>query len=135
MTDVKQYVEFAVPLGTLAGREILRYFRADYSVDATSGGGRFDPVTVADREAEAAIRREITRVYPSHGILGEEHGIEAGESPYTWVIDPIDGTRAFVLGQLHWCTLIALNDGSVPIVGVLQQPFIDETFVGSELGA
>jgi histidinol phosphatase-like enzyme (inositol monophosphatase family) len=74
-------------------------------------------------------------VYPDHGILGEEHGFEAGASPYTWVIDPIDGTRAFVLGQLHWGTLIALNDGVAPIVGVMRQPYTGETFVGSAAGA
>src|SRR5262245_52214671 len=97
-------------------------------------GGGFDPVTVADREAEAAIRREIRRVYPDHGILGEEHGFDAGASPHTWILDPIDGTRAFVLGQLHWGTLIALNDGTAPIVGLMRQPYTGETFIGSEAG-
>ena len=91
-------------------------------------------MTIADREAEAAIRREIHRVYPDHGVLGEEQGFEQGASEYTWVIDPIDGTRAFILGQLHWGTLIALSDGSRPIIGVMRQPYTAETFVGSSLG-
>ena len=69
----------------------------------------YDPVTVADHAAEAVIRAAIARAYPDHGIRGEEHGTERGASKYTWVIDPIDGTRSFILGQMHWATLIALQ--------------------------
>ena len=132
---MREFIEFAVHLADLAAEQILPRFRAAIGMENKSKDGGFDPVTVADREAEAAIRREIRRVYPDHGILGEEHGFEAGASPYTWVIDPIDGTRAFVLGQLHWGTLIALNDGAAPIVGVMRQPYTGETFVGSAAGA
>ncbi len=114
---MREFIEFAIHLADLAGEQILPRFRAAIGMENKSKDGGFDPVTVADREAEAAIRREIRRVYPDHGILGEEHGLHAGSSPYTWIIDPIDGTRAFVLGQLHWGTLIALNDGAAPIVG------------------
>jgi myo-inositol-1(or 4)-monophosphatase len=91
-------------------------------------------VTVADRDAEAAIRAGIAHAYPDHGIRGEEHGVAAGRSRYTWVIDPIDGTRSFILGQMHWGTLIALNDGERPIVGVCHQPYVGETFVGTSGG-
>jgi histidinol phosphatase-like enzyme (inositol monophosphatase family) len=132
---VREFVEFAVHLADLAGEQILPRFRTAIGMENKSKDGGFDPVTVADREAEAAIRREIRRVYPDHGILGEEHGLDAGSSPYTWVIDPIDGTRAFVLGQLHWGTLIALNDGTAPIVGIMRQPYTGETFIGSVAGA
>lgn len=132
---MREFIEFAVRLADLATEQILPRFRAGVGMENKAKGGGFDPVTVADREAEAAIRREIRRMYPDHGILGEEHGYEAGTSPYTWVIDPIDGTRAFVLGQLHWGVLIALNDGTAPIVGVMRQPYTGETFVGSAAGA
>ena len=132
---MREFVEFAVHLADLAGEQILPRFRAGIGMENKSKDGGFDPVTVADREAEAAIRREIRRVYPDHGVLGEEHGLDAGSSRYTWVIDPIDGTRAFVLGQLHWGTLIALNDGSAPIVGIMRQPYTGETFIGSAAGA
>jgi histidinol phosphatase-like enzyme (inositol monophosphatase family) len=134
MSTSSEFVEFAVHLADLAGEQILPRFRVAIGLENKSKDGGFDPVTVADREAEAAIRREIRRAYPDHGILGEEHGFEAGASSYTWVIDPIDGTRAFVLGQLHWGTLIALNDGAAPVVGVMRQPYTGETFVGSKSG-
>ena len=114
MSDLQRLIEFAVHLADVAGEQILPRFRSSLGVDNKATAGRFDPVTIADREAEAAIRREIHRVYPDHGVLGEEQGFEQGASEYTWVIDPIDGTRAFILGQLHWGTLIALNDGSRP---------------------
>jgi myo-inositol-1(or 4)-monophosphatase len=132
---VRQFVEFAVHLADLADEQILPRFRAPVDMENKSKGGGFDPVTVADREAEAAIRREIRRVYPDHGILGEEHGFQAGSSAYTWILDPIDGTRSFVLGQLHWGTLIALNDGNAPIVGLMRQPFTGETFIGTAAGS
>ncbi len=132
---LREFVEFAVHLADLAGEQILPRFRALVGLENKSQGGGFDPVTVADREAEAAIRREIRRVYPDHGILGEEYGLDAGASPYTWILDPIDGTRSFVLGQLHWGTLIALNDGTAPIVGLMRQPYTGETFIGWAEGA
>src|SRR5687768_5759926 len=129
-----EYIEFAVHLSELAATEILKYFRADFAIDNKAAAELYDPVTIADRNAEVAMRREIRRVYPQHGILGEEHGFEPGSSAYTWVLDPIDGTRSFVLGQLHWGTLIALNDGERPILGLMHQPFTRETFIGSALG-
>ena len=92
------------------------------------------PVTVADRAAETVIRTGIARAYPDHGIRGEEHGWEKGTSNYTWVIDPIDGTRSFILGQLHWATLIALNDGARVVAGVAHQPYVGESFVATAGG-
>lgn len=125
------YAAFAVATAEAAGAAILPHFRAAIAVtDKAAGRGAYDPVTEADRGAEAAIRAAIAREFPGHGILGEEHGQVAGREPWTWVIDPIDGTRSFILGQLHWATLIALNDGTRPVVGVTHQPFVGETFVG-----
>jgi len=132
--QISSYLEFACRLGELAGEVILPHFRAPLEVDNKAAPGGYDPVTVADRAAEEAIRSEIVRVYPEHAIYGEEHGRTPGSAGLTWVIDPIDGTRAFILGQLHWGTLVALNDGS-PVLGVMHQPFVEETFFGSPLGA
>jgi histidinol phosphatase-like enzyme (inositol monophosphatase family) len=80
------------------------------------------------------IREAISREHPDHGLRGEEHGWEKGRSPYTWVIDPIDGTRSFILGQMHWATLIALNDGTRPVVGVVHQPYVGESFFATAGG-
>ncbi len=135
-SELAEYTKFACHLGEFAGRVILPHFREALDVhNKTAHEGSFDPVTIADRAAERAIRDEISRVYPTHGIYGEEHGREQGSDRFTWVLDPIDGTRAFILGLLHWGTLIALNDGERPIVGVMHQPYTSETFVGSRLGA
>ncbi|HUY29332.1 MAG TPA: histidinol-phosphatase [Candidatus Binataceae bacterium] len=130
-----EFTAFAVRLGEIAGRAILPYFRAAIDIDNKAGAGSYDPVTIADRSAETAIREEIARVYPTHGILGEEHGAKPGRDRLTWIIDPIDGTRAFIIGQLHWGVLIALSDGERPTLGMMHQPFTGETFTGSRLGA
>jgi len=124
------FLEFAVRVAARAGEAILPHFREAIAVEDKGGAGGYDPVTEADRAAEAVIRDEIARAYPDHGIVGEEHGRVGGASPYTWVIDPIDGTRSFILGQLHWATLIALHDGTRPVLGVAHQPFVGETFAG-----
>ena len=135
MPPLAELIDFAVHLARVAAQEILPRFRIPIEIDNKATLGSFDPVTIADREAEAAIRREIRHAFPEHGVMGEEHGFERGAPPYTWIIDPIDGTRSFILGQLHWGTLIALNDGAQPVLGLMHQPFTGETFVGSKLGA
>jgi histidinol-phosphatase len=130
-SDYAEYLEFACRVAAAAGAAILPHFRQSIAVFDKGAQRAFDPVTEADRGAESVIRDEIARKYPTHGIFGEEHGRTRGASPLTWVIDPIDGTRSFILGQLHWGTLIALHDGREPIVGVMHQPFVGETFAAS----
>lgn len=122
--------DFACELAAEAATISLKYFRAGVGVDNKLDGSDFDPVTIADRDAETAIRALIEEHYPDHGILGEEHGIKQGTSPLKWVLDPIDGTRSFIAGVPLWGTLIALNDGTKPAVGVMDQPYIGERFVG-----
>ncbi len=129
------FVAFACAAAQAAGAVILPHFRAPIAVTDKGGARGYDPVTEADRAAEAAIRTRIAAAWPTHGIHGEELGQQAGTAPWTWVIDPIDGTRSFIVGQLHWATLIALNDGMRPVLGVTHQPFVDETFVGVAGGA
>ncbi|HSS63415.1 MAG TPA: histidinol-phosphatase [Gammaproteobacteria bacterium] len=126
---------FADRLADAAGAEILPYFRSDLEVQNKARDACYDPVTLADRTAEQAIRALIHETYPDHGILGEEFGFEAGVSGLTWVVDPIDGTKSFMTGQLHWASLIALYDGEKPCIGVVDQPYVGERFNGSRLGA
>ena len=129
-----EYLAFACELATLAGDAILPQFRRPLAVDNKQTGAGYDPVTEADRAAERAMRDRIERRYPAHGILGEEFGLAPGDG-LTWVLDPIDGTRGFVMGLLHWGTLVALFDGQRPVVGVIRQPVLDETFAGDGVSA
>jgi len=122
------FLEFARRMAQDAGAVILPHFRAALDVEDKGGVRGYDPVTVADHAAEAVIRHAIAEAYPDHGIRGEEHGWQKGTSQYTWVIDPIDGTRSFILGQMHWATLIALHDGERVIAGVAHQPYVGESF-------
>jgi myo-inositol-1(or 4)-monophosphatase len=130
-----EYLEFANRLADASGSIIAPYFRAPLVVDNKGGAADYDPVTAADTAAEDALRKLIHRTYPDQGIFGEERGYEAGESGLTWVIDPIDGTKAFITGLPVWGTLIALYDGEKPVLGVMDQPFTGERFLGSPWGA
>jgi histidinol-phosphatase len=132
--DRDAYLAVAIELAKHAGAATLSHFRGNLAVSNKSEDGGYDPVTVADRSAETIIRDGIGSRYPDHGIFGEEHGFEAGGG-LTWVIDPIDGTRAFVTGMLHWGVLLALFDGVAPVLGVMYQPFTEELFVGTNDGA
>jgi myo-inositol-1(or 4)-monophosphatase len=125
------FADFALRAAIAAGAAILPHFRAPIDVEDKGGARGYDPVTEADRAAEAVIRAAIATRYPDHGIHGEEQGRLPGSSPCTWVIDPIDGTRSFILGHLHWATLIALHDGQRPRVGVTHQPFVGESFIAA----
>ena len=118
-------------LADRAGAVIMPHFRTEQAVDH-KGGGLFDPVTAADRNAEAAIREKIAEAFPAHGIRGEEFGATAGRTDYCWVIDPIDGTRSFILGLPIWGTLIGLTRAEVPLLGVMDQPFTGERFWSGE---
>ena len=126
--ELSAYLDFARELALTAGEAILPHFRVPIEIENKGGACDYDPVTEADRGAERAIRERIASRYPSHRVRGEESGMSGGDSALTWVIDPIDGTRSFVLGQLHWGTLIGLNDGAKPVLGIMHQPFVGESF-------
>lgn len=111
-----------------SGAIARRYFRTPIAVDAKADQS---PVTIADREVESAIRRRIAAECPGHGIVGEEHGTERADAEYVWVIDPIDGTRAFVSGMPLFGTLIALLRDGKPILGVIDQPISRERWIGA----
>lgn len=127
--DHDRFLAFALDIAVRAGRATLPYFRNSFAIDDKRPEGRFDPVTEADRDAERVIRAELATAFPDHGVFGEEYGLQRGNG-LTWVIDPIDGTRAFMTGMLHWGVLLALFDGREPIIGVMYQPFTEELFYG-----
>lgn len=103
---------------------------ADRVAEDKSRGGAYDPVTAADRDAEALIRDLIEANYPDHGIEGEEYGVTEGAGRYVWSLDPIDGTRAFICGLPSWTTLIALLEEGKPVVGLIDVPALDERYIG-----
>jgi len=122
------YLDFAHRLAELSGAAILPYFRHALVVKNKAGGAGYDPVTAADRAAERAIRAAIAKSFPDHGILGEEFATVPGAGRYQWVLDPIDGTRAFIMGSPLWGTLIGLVDDGKPVLGLMDQPFTRERF-------
>jgi fructose-1,6-bisphosphatase/inositol monophosphatase family enzyme len=103
------FSQFVNELATLSGQAILPFFRTAIAADDKSRGGAFDPVTEADRAGEATMRQLIKRSFPTHGIVGEEFGSENTDAEYVWILDPIDGTRAFIAGLPTWGTLIGLS--------------------------
>ncbi len=129
MTTDPALIDVAHALGDAARVETLRYFRGD-GLETASKGGAFDPVTAADRAAEQAMRALLAELRPQDGILGEEFAPKPSQSGLTWVLDPIDGTRGFIAGTPTWGVLIALHDGTRPILGVIDQPYIGERFIG-----
>ncbi|MDQ1154684.1 histidinol-phosphatase [Brevundimonas sp. SORGH_AS_0993] len=130
-----EYEAFAIELARAAARVTLPFFRSDLGYEDKGGAAGFDPVTEADKQAEAAIRRLIAERYPDHGVIGEEYGEDRPEAEQVWVLDPIDGTRAFISGLPLWTTLIALRQAGQPTVGVIAQPYLDEIFLGGPTGA
>ena len=127
---------FMEELATISGQAILPFFRTALGTeDKAAGTGAFDPVTEADRAAESAMRHLIKGRFPQHGILGEEFGAEATDAEYVWVLDPIDGTRAFIAGLPLWGTLIGLTRNGVPVRGLMNQPFTGERFSGDGAAA
>jgi myo-inositol-1(or 4)-monophosphatase len=130
-------IAFAQRLADAAGETIRPFFRQRIGIDdkGAAKGSIFDPVTEADRSAERAIRAVIERERPEDGILGEEYGEKPGTSGRRWVLDPVDGTRAFINGRHEWGSLIALEEEGRPVLGIIDQPVLRERFVGVNAGA
>lgn len=133
-SEITELTQFALNLADTSAKVILPQFRKNIAIDIKAGEV-WDPVTEADRGAERIIREMVEGTYPDHGIIGEEYGTKQGSSPYTWVLDPIDGTRAFVIGMPTWVTLIGLYRDGQPLLGVMNQPFVAERFYGNPEGA
>jgi histidinol phosphatase-like enzyme (inositol monophosphatase family) len=129
------FAAFVDELAKVAGDAILPFFRTALSVENKKLKGSFDPVTAADRAAETAMRALIQKTFPAHGIIGEEFEDVQSEAPYTWVLDPIDGTKSFIAGMPVWGTLIGLCKDDAPVYGMMAQPFIRERFTGDGASA
>ncbi len=133
--DTPRLLAFADTLADAARGAILPYFRAAHSITNKDKAGRFDPVTDADQAAERAMLALIERENPTHGVLGEEYGERESTSGYQWVLDPIDGTRAFISGLPTWGVLIGLYYEGRPLIGIMDQPYIEERYRGWMDGA
>lgn len=127
---VIDFTAFIGQLATASGKTILPFFRTSLGVENKNAGRDLDPVTEADRAAEAVMRRMIKDSFPKHGIVGEEFGSERADADYVWVLDPIDGTKSFIAGLPIWGTLIALMHRGAPVYGMMHQPYIGERFTG-----
>lgn len=123
-------LRFAHALADAARRETLRHAAGSLAAEDKGGGVDFDPVTQADRDAERAMRALIERDFPNHGVVGEEYGETAANSPHQWVLDPIDGTRSYTCGLPTWTTLIALVEHGEPMLGLIDAPALDERYAG-----
>lgn len=131
---------FALDLAAAAATVAVPLFRHRDLSEINKGNAsradvHFDPVTEADKGAERAIRALINQHYPAHGIIGEEYGSENADADYVWVLDPVDGTRAFISGLPLWTTLIGLRHQGRPVLGLIAQPVLQEVYLGSPLGS
>lgn len=121
-------IDFINTLADTARKIAVPYFRADYACETKSDAS---PVTEADRAIEAALREMIDATYPQDGIIGEEFGIKSGTSGYDWVLDPIDGTRPFMVGLAHFTTLISRTKDGLPFLGCIDQPILKDRWIGN----
>ena len=133
---MKPYIELMHELADAAALVSLKYFKKN--IDIRNKGSKlnssFDPVTIADQDTEITIREIIRKRYPDHNIMGEEQPDEQKNSNYTWIIDPIDGTRAYITGIPTWGTLVALQHHGKTIAGMLDQPYLKERYIGTSKG-
>jgi histidinol phosphatase-like enzyme (inositol monophosphatase family) len=125
--DTDTLIAAAHAAADVAGAVIRPFFRATIVTDQKADRS---PVTIADRTAEQAMRAVLTERFPDHGVLGEEFGLDRPNAALRWVLDPIDGTRAFITGRPTFGTLIALFHGDTPIVGIIDQPVTGERWIG-----
>lgn len=130
LPDLSVYTTAAREMAARASAETLPRFRQGGAVENKLAND-YDPVTEADKEGERVIRELISNRFPDHGILGEEFDEVTGTSGFRWILDPVDGTRAFVCGVPSWTTLIALEFEGRPVMGLISQPCLNELFLGS----
>jgi len=124
---MQEFHEFANRLADKAGEIIRKYYRQPMTVDKKDDES---PVTIADREVEHVLREMIEAAYPEDGILGEEYDRKESANGRTWVIDPIDGTKSFVIGRPTFGTLVALCENDIPVFGMIDQPILRERWIG-----
>ncbi len=124
---MQEFKALANRMADTAGKIVKKYFRAEFEIERKDDES---PVTIADRRIEEELRELLARKRPDDGVLGEEYGHTPSKSGLTWVIDPIDGTKSFMIGRPTFGTLIALCEGDEPKLGVIDQPILKERWVG-----
>lgn len=127
MENLTEFKKFIYYLANISANIIRPYFRTGMNIEHKEDKS---PVTVADKNAEEAMRKVIIEEYPEHGIVGEEFGSYKENAEYKWVLDPIDGTKSFICGVLGFGTLIALLKNDEPILGAINQPILNEFLIG-----
>ena len=134
-SDYKKYSKF---LNNLAGKLTKFYYsklNKPFKVSNKLKGRGYDPVTSADKAFEKFIIKEIRKKFPSHQIIGEETGHKKTKSEFSWVIDPIDGTRSFVIGNPTWSNLISLNYKNNPVIGLANFPVLKKYYFNTSLNS
>ena len=132
LLNVKKYKLYANFLNTLAKDLTIFYYsklNKNFKISNKLKGRGYDPVTTSDKAFERFIRLKIKKRFPNHQIIGEEFGHKKSFSDYTWVIDPIDGTRSFVIGNPTWSNLISLNYKGNPVVGLANFPILKKYYL------
>ena len=130
-TDLEARLALAEAMAREAGAVALDYFKRRETLVIETKRDPQDVVSIADREVENLIRERIAAAFPKTAILGEEYGVSAGTSGYTWVVDPIDGTSPFVNGMPNWCVSIAVLHDEEPVIGVIYAPCHDELYAAA----
>jgi len=127
-----EFTRFSKLLAEESGKIIRKYWRTEISVDTKSDKS---PVTIADKLAEEKMRELINKEFPDHGIIGEEFPAQNESAEYKWILDPIDGTKSFICGTVIFGTLIALTKNDEPLLGVINQPVLNEFLIGDNKSA
>ena len=127
MSELNEYKRFFELLAQESGKIVKQYFKSDYQIESKQDSS---PVTIADKKSEEIIRSLISKEFPSHGIIGEEFGETNSGAEYSWMIDPIDGTKSFIAGGFDFGTIIALSKNGVPQIGMIYQPILNELMLG-----
>ena len=126
-SQIEGFAKLGLELAAAGRREILKYYRQNPLIEDKPD---LTPVTIADRNAEAAIRKIVNQIHPNHGVMGEEYGNDRTDAEFVWVLDPIDGTKSFMTGKPLFGCLIALCQWGQPILGVIDMPALDEVWLG-----
>lgn len=124
---MKEFKKFCKALADESGKLIEKYFRTKINIERKTDES---PVTIADKGAEELMREMIMKEFPEHGIIGEEFGMHNEHAEYKWILDPIDGTKSFITGTVSFGTLIALTKNELPLIGVINQPILNEYLIG-----
>jgi len=130
--ELDNFKDFTRVLANESGKIVRKYFRSDIHVERKKDSS---PVTIADKTAEEKMRELIMKEFPDHGILGEEFGEHNPKAEYQWILDPIDGTKSFITGTVMFGTLIALLKNNSPVLGVINQPVMNDFLIGDNVSA